>query len=523
MFAVVIGRLLGALGVLALGLFGALMFFASDAPGLSYLGATAALGLSGWVYLDWAALGRFFASRGGKDQGLSFVLIALVAGIAGLVVHLAERDPVRWDLTDGRQHSLSEQAESIVAGVAPDLSVDVTGFFVALGDPRQAEQRAGFVSLGEAVRGANPAITWTTIDPDAQPQRALEAGVTGNGTVLVRARRGEAERTEQLFSPDEGELANALLRLGSESQPKVLFTSGHGEFEVAELGDQGLGTLAGQLKTVGFAIERLQTQRIDAIPEDAALLVVAGARATFSEGEVAMIQRWVNEDGGALLLALEPNLPGRPAVATGWEGVLPGWGMKLRSDLVLDELMHSYVGDATSVISAGFGYHDITDDLRVPTVFPTARSIQNVNEDPSAQTVFELVQTSEAAWGETRLEAGAAGRDEEDFAGPLTLAALAELHRDGVEKQGKVLVVGDADWLTDGGISAFGNADLAQRAVAFLAEQDDLVKIPPKASAATSMQLDLIQTLLAIIAAVGLVPGGVLLLGLIVFVWRRSL
>jgi ABC-type uncharacterized transport system involved in gliding motility auxiliary subunit len=523
MFVALIGRLLGAVGLLALALFTALSVFAPDAPGLTWLGATAAVGIGGWIYLDWAALGRFVQSRGGRDQGVSIALIAAVAGIAGLVFHLGERAPKRWDLTEDQRHSLSEQAAAVVRDVPASVRISVTGFFMALGDQRQEQQRQTFTRLGEAVRAVNPAIDWEAVDPVANPRRALEAGNAGNGTVIVAALRDGKERTERLFDPEEAELANALLRLGGDRAAAVYFVTGHGELEIGELGDDGLGTLAGSLKAVGLKVDSLETRRVEAIPADAELLVVAGPRAPFSEGEVAMIRTWVEQGGGSVLLAVEPNLPGRPASATGWEGVLPDWGVKLRPDLVLDELMHSYVGDATSVISSGFGYHDITDHLTVPTVFPTARSIMNVNEDPSAQTVFELVVSSEAAWGETRLEEGAAQRDEEDTQGPVILATLSELHREGVEHQGKVLVVGDADWLTDGGISGFGNADLAQRSIAYLAEQDDLVTIPPKAKAATNMTLDLLQSLLVMLAAVLVVPGGVLLAGLLVFLWRRSL
>ena len=523
MIVTMIGRLMGALGLLALGLFAALSLFAPEAPGLHWLGATAAVGLGGWVYLDWAALRRFMSSRGGRDQSLSLLLTLLVFGSAVLVVHLSERAPTRWDLTEDRRHSLSEQAEAIVASVPDSANVSVTGFFMALGDARQEQQRAAFVRLGESVRGVNPGLSWQVVDPVANPRQAIEAGNASNGTIIVAASSGDVERTERLFDPDEAELCNALLRLGEDRRAGVYFVTGHGEFELGEMGDDGLGTLGGQLRAVGLQTDSLETRRVDAIPADAELLVIAGPRAPFGEGEVAMIRRWVEQDGGSLLLAVEPHLPGRPAFATGWEGVLPDWGVKLRADLVLDELMHSYVGDATSVISSGFGYHDITDNLSVPTVFPTARSIMNVNEDPSAQTVFELVLSSEAAWGETQLEGGEASRDEDDNQGPVVLATLSELHREGVEKQGRIFVVGDADWLTDGGLSAFGNSDLAQRVVAYLAEQEDLVKIPPRAQSSTNMDLDLLQTLLVILAAVLVVPGGALLMGLIVFVWRRSL
>ena len=62
MFFTIAGRLLGAVGLLSLALFGALSMFAAETPGLLWIAAGAGIGLASWVYLDWQMLRALFGS-----------------------------------------------------------------------------------------------------------------------------------------------------------------------------------------------------------------------------------------------------------------------------------------------------------------------------------------------------------------------------------------------------------------------------------------------------------------------------
>jgi ABC-type uncharacterized transport system involved in gliding motility auxiliary subunit len=536
----VLGRVLGALGFLGLLLFGALSWLAPEAPGAVWLGAFAAIGLSLWVYVDWEALEQFFASRGGKDQTVSWALVLVLAGIGGLVLHLLDRKPLRWDLTEGQIHSLSEQMEQIVRDVPADVELSITGFYVGMGDGHQEGQRRRFQSLMEAAKPVNPRIRWEIVDPDEQPGAAQAQAITSNATVVLLAKpAGEgaagtgAPRSERLMGPDEEELANGIFRVVKERRAKVYFVAGHGERTPSTQGDEALSELAGRLKALGFATGELETRTVEKLPEDATLLVLAGPRAALLPPEAAMIQAWV-DGGGALLVALEPTLPAADGtitpLVTGLEEALALWGLRAQEDLILDPVMHRLVGDPTMPLTdSHYPFHEITDDMRLPLQLASARSLQEDFQKPEGVTVFPLARTTEAAWGETDLTTMPMEPGETDHKGPLLLAALAEIHGGSQpaeadpKKTGRVMLVGDVDWLSDWGMQQYGNLDFATRAIGHLAKQSDVVKIPAKEKKPGKLELDNLQQILVSLVAVLLVPGGVLLGGLIVWVWRKAL
>jgi len=527
--ATLLGRILGAVGCLILAACAIIGFVAPDLPGLPWLATAALASLGGWLFLDWDPVRAFFSSRGGRSQAASWVLTVLVAAIMGVLLHLAETNPKRWDGTEGAVHSLQERTQSILRDLPPDRTITAVGYFIGLGEPQQEAARRRFEGMMQAARAIRPTLVFELVDPDANPTRAMTDEITSNGTVLLTMAGGSKDpkspRTERLQSPDEQDLVNALVRLASDRTRTVYFTTGHGELSLDDNGGTGLGLLARRLSSLGLEVSELNTLREASIPEDAATLVIAGPRAPLTTAEAESIRQWV-DGGGSLLVAAEPPSPGKrrdEAPDTGLEEAMASWGLAFQDDLIFDEVMRRAVGDATFPLCDRYGYHESTDGLRLPLLLHTARSVVDTQPDPEFVTVFHLVQTSEAAWGETALDAEVFEMDENDHLGPVTAMALAELHgKDGVQG-GRVLAAGDADWLSDGLLGEFGNLDFAVRIFGLLTDEDDLVELPPRESTGTGLSLSFLQELLVILLAVLLVPGAVALGGGIVWAWRSRL
>jgi hypothetical protein len=524
MLTLLLGRLMGAVGFLSLLLFGAVLYLAPDFAGARWLGAAAAVGLSGWVYIDFEALSRFAASRGGKEQFASTLLIVVGVAIAGLGIHLADRAPKRWDLTEGRLHSLDPQTEAVLRDVPAGTTMAMTGYFVGLGDARQEAQRARWSQLVDAMTATGTPIAIETVDPATEPLRARTDEVSSNATVLVTAQvEGQPLRVERLISPEEQDIANAVVRLAQDRKATVGFVRGHGERTPSQGGEEGLALFAAALREKGFSVAEIDTLREPELPAGLSLLVLAAPQVPLTAPEAERIAAWV-EAGGSLLVALEPPLPGQPAPLSGLEEALAGWGLSARDDLVLDELMRQYVGDATAPLVDRFGLHQITDGLQVPIVLSTARTLVTTDVDPEAVTLFELAKSSEAAWGETTLDPGVpVAADESDHLGPVDLVLLAELTPEGQERGGMALLVGDVDWLTDGLLTGWGNRDFALRAVGHLARQEDLIKLPERERAGGGFEVDFLTQVFLGLGSVLLLPGACLLAGFGVLLWRRSL
>jgi hypothetical protein len=476
------------------------------------------------VYLDWEALAGLFGTRGGREQMLSFLLIVTVTAICFFVGDIVNDHPVRWDLTEARLHSLDPKTEAILQDIPDGVEVEILGFFVSSFDSIKAAKRRAFERLVDAARATGTSARIEVIDPEMAPLIASQMGITSNATVIVTARtEGAADRTERLYSPDEQELANALLRVISGERPTIVFLEGHGERAPSMAGERGLSLLAGQLTTLGFGVGTWNSVTEPEPPTDMSVLVLAGPTHRLEAREASIIRQWV-EDGGALMMLAEPELRDDSDGLTGLEGALLTWGFEFRDDLVIDPLMSRLGGDPAAPIADTFAFHEITQDFDLPVVFVTARSLVENNTLPEQVTTFDLARTSDGAWGETNLEADEIEYNEgEDFEGPMTLIGLAELHREGSEGQGRVVVAGDVDWLTNGLVVSRGNLDLASRTLGWLAREDDVVELPAREATADTMELSLLQLLLMVFISVFLVPGGTAVAAGIIFMWRRGL
>jgi hypothetical protein len=527
MVSVVAGRIMGAMGLMATAMYLALIFFVPETRGISWVGAFGAVGLAAWVYLDWTALSRFFGSRGGREQIVSLVLVLIAIAIGGLLMHIVEQHPKRWDLTEGRIHSLDERTEQILKDVPADLEVTVTGFFDASSYDRvAAAKRAAFKGFVDAARATGTSVTLELLDPALSPRAASRADVTSNATVIISALpRGaseDQERRERLLSPDEEELANALTRVVVGRRPKIYFMAGHGERSPRTTGLGGVSALSRHLQNLGFELGVWASAKEPAVPEDAAVLIIAAPQDPLDEREAGLVREWV-EDGGSLALFAEPKLPGDESAVTGLEGALLSWGLRLQEDLVLDQRMALANGDPTALVADEYGFHEITRDFDHSIYFSTARSIQEDNALPEQVTVFELAKTGKRTWGETELDSEEVSFTEADNPGPLTLVALAELHRPDTEASGQVLVAGDVDWITDGLLLDRGNRDFVTRAIGHLAKAEDVVKLLPRGESEERLDLNPLELVLMAFVVAVLVPGVAGLTGIILFFWRRSL
>ena len=107
---------------------------------------------------------------------------------------------------------------------------------------------------------------------------------------------------------------------------------------------------------------------------------------------------------------------------------------------------------------------------------------------------------------------------------PVILALTTELPSDDdAKKPGRVVLVGDRDWLSDGLVAEFGNLDFATRTIGHLARRDEVIKIPPIGVTSGTLDMTFLQELFSILTAVLLIPGSLLLGASVLWGWRKSL
>ena len=448
---------------------------------------------------------REFSARRATRLGFnSLVMVALFAMILGIVAFLAARHSVRWDFSETKYFTLSPQTARVLRNLPRDVKATVFA-----GD--QSPARAAYRDLFDSYKTHTAKLTVEFVDPDKKPGVAKQYGITRPDTAVLESGKQETRIT----SGTEQELTNALIRVTKDEKKTLYFLAGHSEHLLEETGKGGYSFLKEALERQGYTARSLSLYESKTIPLNASVLVLGGPQRPVGPEEQTLITDYVRT-GGRLLVLLDPGS------RAGLEGLLEGWGLQTDNLTVLDT-QTIQGGDLTMPVVSTYGSHEITQDLgQVFTIFPLARPISFLDTKGKEWAFHPLAKSSPRSWG----RAGEIGsvRDfdpQHDTAGPLTLAGLVVARTDTADKtrQPAILLVGDSDFASNVFLDFSGNTDFILHAVAWLAEEKDLISIAPKDAALGTFLLTATQSKALFALQVLGLPFGFLAAAF--SVWRR--
>ena len=439
------------------------------------------------------------------------VFLLLFLSLLGLLGWLSLRYDYQADWSANQRNTASEATRAVLAGLEQPIRVRA---FVGGADPALRQQ---IERLLERYRRAGADIRLEFIDPATEPALVREQGISREGELLVEY----GERKEHLLELSEQALTNALQRLRRSGERWIVFLSGHDER--SPNGDAGYDyrAFARELRHRGLQVRELKLASENTIPEDTSVLVIADPQAELLEGEQRQIQTYL-EGGGNLLWLVEPG------PLHGLDGLAEQLGVDPLPGVIVDPNTQLLgLGDPRLALVADYPFHPITRDFDTLTLFPVARGLESNDAGDWDSTPF--LETLPRSWAESGELSGEITLDPgEDIAGPLTLGLALDRNLDSEtdeetehpDRRQRVVVIGDADFLSDSYLGQGGNLDLGLNIVNWLSHDDALINIPAKT--APDRQLQLSSTAQAVIGFGFLLvlPLGLLLCGLIIW-WRR--
>ena len=273
LIAGVIGLIVGAV---LLAFIGSLKLYGGIVIGI---GAVLVL-LVGLSYFS-QVLAAFF-SRTGRYGVNTVIMTAAFFGLVALVNYVAFENHVRSDTTATNQFSLAHRTRDLLDGLNRPISV--TAYYPDQIPSIEMLTRQGKVetTLSEFARRSGN-FTFQFIDPQKEADLARSQGVTAYETLAVSAVGTDiidlVQPTDDVYSRLEQDLYTALLVATETQQKKVYFLSGHGERDVNRAAEDGYLKIREGLEVDNYQVETLPWAPVDeevAVPDDAALLVVAG-------------------------------------------------------------------------------------------------------------------------------------------------------------------------------------------------------------------------------------------------------
>jgi ABC-type uncharacterized transport system involved in gliding motility auxiliary subunit len=472
------------------------------------------VGLALFAVLDPERVRVALTGRQARYGSNALVMSLAFIGILVVVNYLVFKYPQRWDLTENQQYTLAPETLDTLKSLP--AQVKALAFYTARVPKDSAEGL-----LDQYKFHGEGKFDYEFINPETDPIKAQQYNITRDGTVVVVL----GEKHEPVTFITEQELTGALVRLMSTGKRAAYFLTGHGEFDPESTGEGSYSLAKASLENKNYTVAKLDLLSTNEIPQDAAVIIIAGPLKPITDQEVELLKAYL--DGGGSLIAMEEPLPvtqfgDQPDPLAGY---LSGtWGIRLGSDMIVDQRTNQpYIA-----VASVYGDSVITEKMQgLSTIYPTSRSV-TADESASQIQRVVLVSSSQQSWAESDLAAltnqtqgGEPPKVQPDqgvdLIGPVSLAMTAE-DRD---KGARLVVFGDSDFASDTFYNQLGNGDIFVNSVDWAAEQENLISLTPK---------DQVQRLLIppgrymlnliLLATVFILPGSVLLAGVIVW-WQR--
>jgi hypothetical protein len=397
------------------------------------------------------------------------VQVVLVTGILACVVLIAHRHPHRFDLTPEKRYTLSPHSRDVLSRLGADVTI------TAFHSSQDIGMRQDLVELLQLYADASPRVTTRLLDLDRSPGVAERLGVRTYNTAVVQS----GERRERVDLVVEELLTSAVLRTAGMPPVPTWVVTGHGECDPREDEDRGgFGQAVRALEADGFDVRVVAGAA--GLPAGDGLAVLAGPTRDLAAAETEALLAFARA-GGSLLLLVDPPTPRSLVALLARVGVEPG------DDLVIDEQGRLLGTDGLAARVAFLNQALVPRAPDANAILPIAQSLRVI--EVAGVRADYLGVTPDTTWADVDRRALSGGavqfRPDRDRGGPLPVAALARLDA-GNGREGRVVVVGDADFATNLHLGVLGNRDLLLATAELAVRPDAYTASRPRAGSTST-------------------------------------
>ena len=336
--------------------------------------------ISWLIYITYTA-SNFWQKRSTQTGTNSFISTISFILIIALLNFITFRYSFSLDLTETKVFTLSPETVEIVEKLSQPLKIWIF------------EDRPLDISILKEYSKYNKNFQFELIDPNEEIGLAEKFNVQHVGDVFIEYKDKKEPLTSlgEAMQLTEIELTNGISKILQNDYPIIYFVQGHGEASLS-LSQGGISQAATALQGLGYKINPLILASDDKVPDDADVVIIAGAERKLLDTEIKLIQDYVDR-GGNLLLMVEPD------VKTGLETVVEDWGVELNTDIVI---LDTTAEKLDTPIVSFYGDHPITESFDIGiSIYDLATPIGTIPVE-NVDSV-SLIATNDQTWG-VRLE-----------------------------------------------------------------------------------------------------------------------
>lgn len=422
---------------------------------------------------------------------------------ASSVLFFVRVNPQRYLAEIGRTVELSPRTRDILSRLGKEVKLTC---FMSRNHPRFRDvERLVREFVRESAMHGGMQITDQFVDPHwdiGLAEQLVSQGIHEDSLVFSGARIGRTEWLPIDDDFDEWHCATILDRLTALPlrKVKVCWTEGHGERAFDSYDAHGMSAIARSISQFGYQNVSIHLGEQENIPDDCALIVIAGAKDEFSRREVGQLEAYLRKGGRLLVLLVSEK-------AGGLTSLLSSWGIRT-IERPLDKARTMMGSD---VIVTDFSDHTITAPLkgsRITLERPVCFQPSAVVESGSG--AIRINYTSIASVGGYSVAA------------IIETGVSAVANEMSVLRPTRMIVVGDESFAVNGALAARGgaNRDFILNCISYLSGSDGCRK-SSEGRGSSVPRLDRQSRLQFLLIAAGVIPLGILVVLFLVDMRRK--
>jgi ABC-type uncharacterized transport system involved in gliding motility auxiliary subunit len=456
--------------------------------------------------LDFTKVKGAVTGRRGRFSAGNTVMVSIFVGIIIVVNAISVNYYGRYDVTELAQFTLTSQTKNYLAGL--EIPVTAICFFT----PNDSYGIGTYASsLLEEYKNYTDKLTVKTIDPDEYPDEAKKYSISQYQTVVFESELGvRSVPPENIYTEAEHAFTGAILEVTGVVQKTVYFLTGHGEAAITGEYAYATQTLMDNL----YKVNSLDLMVEQAVPDDCAVLIVAGPRTSFTALENRIIRDYLNNNGSMLVMI-------NPEFSEDMRTLLAEWYLDVEDGTVIDPSAY-WSTISNPIIPRTQNEFGLTE-----VYFPGAVALTPNNPPEDKVLMVPILYTSALTWVEKNYVADENPQYNESIEtlgsraiGVLVMEALPE-NAASDAPFAQMIVLGDSDFASNQHFYNGDNAYQFLNMVVYLTSDTDLgISVERKVLPYRSLIITKDQETLIRVLSVALLPILVLLGGAVVW-WRR--
>lgn len=449
----------------------------------------------------------------------SFVVIglAIVVAVNVFANELPEKAK-SVDLTSQNLYTLTDESVNLVKNLKQDVTL-----YVLSSEKSADDTVARTLSNYEDVSSH---IKVEYIDPAVSPNfyaSYTDTAPSDGSIIVVCGNTSKVVSSSDLYQYDidystytqtksaydgEGQLTSAISYVTSEDLPKVYTITGHGETALDD-------TFKSALEKMNISVEDLTLLQEEAIPEDAAAVIINGPTSDFSADDATKISTYL-AGGGKLIVTTAYN---KTEDTPNFDGILSAYDIQVTNGLVMDsDSSHYYqypfylLPDVASATQ--------TSKVSNYVFMPYAQALTNAGVHTDTITWTDLLTTSDNAYVKTDISNITTFEKESgNQSGKFTLAANVTDSESGADITVVASVLAfsnDADSIVSG-----QNLALFKGITSTFASSDSAVSIDAKPYTYTTLSVNQSVAIMSETLLVMVLPVALIVIGIVIWYRRR--